>query len=171
MARASRHLLRHWQCWRRTTRSTRAAIHVSKCRCSLYSSSQKFPVDLRCSLVHIFGCYPANKSPNLLAHLGSAAARPRSPAPVQAKTRPMPSDHRIRFHNDQNIRPTWPYVPQSGPEDAVERFREGRGRFRLRTATCCRSARTSSEVSTRLLKKTRIAARNAVIKSSTNQPL
>ena len=51
------------------------------------------------------------------------------------------------------------------------RFSKGRGRFRLSTATCCRKARTSSEVSTRLRKNTRMAARNAVIKWSTNQPL
>ena len=44
------------------------------------------------------------------------------------------------------------------------RFREDRGRFRLSTATCCRRARTSREVSTRLRKKTRRAARNAGIK-------
>jgi hypothetical protein len=33
---------------------------------------------------------------------------------------------------------------------------------------CCRSARTSSEVSTRLRKNARMATRNAVIKASTN---
>jgi hypothetical protein len=32
----------------------------------------------------------------------------------------MPSDHSLRFHNNQNIRPSRPYVPQSGPEEAVE---------------------------------------------------
>ena len=32
----------------------------------------------------------------------------------------MPPDHRLRFHNDQNIRPSRPYVPQGGPEEAVE---------------------------------------------------
>jgi hypothetical protein len=49
------------------------------------------------------------------------------------------------------------------------RLREGRRRLRLSTATCCRSARISSEVSRRLRKKTRKAARTAGIKSSTNQ--
>jgi hypothetical protein len=51
------------------------------------------------------------------------------------------------------------------------RFTEGRGRFRLSTLTCCRRARTSSAVSARLRKKTRIAASNALIKWSTNQLL
>ena len=67
---------------------------------------QKFPVDLRCSPARIFSRHAANESPNLHAHLGSAAARPRSPAPVQAKAHPMPSDHRLWFHNDQNIGPS-----------------------------------------------------------------
>src|SRR5262245_27620404 len=44
----------------------------------------------------------------------------------------------------------------------------GRGRFRFKTATCCLSARTSKEVSTRLRKKTRIVTTNVEIKSSTN---
>jgi len=60
---------------------------------------QKFPVNLGCSPVRIFSRHAANESPNLLAHLGAAAARPRSPAPVQAKACPMPADHRLRFHN------------------------------------------------------------------------
>ncbi len=86
----------------------------------LEADLQKFPVDLRCSPVRILSRHAADESPNLLTQLGSAAARPRSPAPVQAKARTMPSDHRLRFHNDQNIRPSWPYVPQRGPEEAVE---------------------------------------------------
>jgi hypothetical protein len=37
----------------------------------------------------------------------------------------MPSDHRLRFHNDQNIRPSRPYVPQRGPEETVEAVQGG----------------------------------------------
>src|SRR2546430_9042360 len=51
------------------------------------------------------------------------------------------------------------------------RFSEGRGRFRLSTATCCRSARTFREGATRLREKTRAAVRNAVVKWSTNPPV
>jgi len=86
----------------------------------LEAELQKFSMDLRCSPVRILSRHAANESPNLLAHLGSAATRPRSPTPVKAKARPMPPDHRVRFHNDQNIRPSRPYVPQRGPEEAVE---------------------------------------------------
>src|SRR5437016_3582265 len=87
---------------------------------NLEAELQKFPVHLRRSPVRILSRHAADESPNLLAHLGSAATRPRSPAPVQAKARPMPTDHRLRLHNDQNLRPSWPYVPQRGPEEAVE---------------------------------------------------
>jgi hypothetical protein len=123
------------------------------------------------STINIFSRHATNESLILLAQPGAAAAWPRSPPPVQAKARTMPSDHRLRLHDDQNIRPTKPHVRQSGPEEGSTRFSEGRGRFRLSTATCCRRARTSREVSRRLQKKTRMAARNAVIKWSTNQPL
>jgi hypothetical protein len=37
----------------------------------------------------------------------------------------MPSDHGLRFHNDQNIRPARPYVPQSVPEETVEPVQGG----------------------------------------------
>jgi len=77
----------------------------------LEAELQRFPVDLRCPPVRILGRYAADESPNLLAHLRPTAARPRSPAPVQSKARTMPSDHSLWFHNDQNIRPSRPYVP------------------------------------------------------------
>src|SRR5215831_11530817 len=73
----------------------------------------RLPVDLWRSPVRILIRHVADESPNLLTYLGPAAARPRSPAPVQAKTRRMPSDHRLRFHNDKNIQPARPYVPQN----------------------------------------------------------
>ena len=47
-----------------------------------------------------------------------------------------------------------------------KRLTEGRGRLRLEMASCWRKARTSSEVSRRLAKKTRMAARVA----RTNRP-
>ena len=50
------------------------------------------------------------------------------------------------------------------------RFNCGRGHFRLRTASCCRSARISSAVSLRLRRKARSAATSARIGSSTNHP-
>src|SRR5262249_18357152 len=48
------------------------------------------------------------------------------------KPAPMPADHGLRFHNDQDIRPSRPYVPQTGPEKASKRFSD-RGRLRLST--------------------------------------
>jgi hypothetical protein len=36
----------------------------------------KLPVDLRCSPARILSRHAADESPNLLTHLGSAAARP-----------------------------------------------------------------------------------------------
>jgi hypothetical protein len=50
-------------------------------------------------------------------------------------------------------------------------FKHSGGRFRLRTATCCRRARISRVVSLRLRKKTRTAARSVSIYSNTNSRL
>src|SRR5258708_22413296 len=35
-----------------------------------------------------------------------------------AKARPLPPGHRLRFHTDQNLRPSCPYLPHREPEDA-----------------------------------------------------
>jgi len=50
------------------------------------------------------------------------------------------------------------------------RFRPGRGRFRLRAATCCRSERTSRAVSLRLRRNTRTATKIESMNSGTNSP-
>src|SRR5207248_11483428 len=81
---------------------------------------QEFPMDLRRSPVRTLNRHAADESPHLLAHFRPTATRPGSPAPVHAKARPMPSDHRLRLHDDQNIRPSRPNAPQSGPEEPVE---------------------------------------------------
>src|SRR5260370_22166925 len=81
---------------------------------------EQFAMDLRRAPVRILSCHAADQSTNLIADSRPAATRPRSPAPVQTKARPMPPDHRLRLHNDQNIRPSRPHVPQTGPNEAVE---------------------------------------------------
>jgi len=68
-----------------------------------------------------------DESPDLFAHLRPTVAGPGQPAPVQSKARPMPSDHSLRLHDNQNIRPSRPHAPKSGPEEAVEAVR-GRSR-------------------------------------------
>jgi hypothetical protein len=91
----------------------------------LEAELQQFAMDLRRTPVRILSCHAADQSTNLIADSRPAATRPRSPAPVQTKARPMPPDHRLRFHNDQNIRPSRPYVPQTGPKEAVEAVQQG----------------------------------------------
>ena len=83
----------------------------------------------------------------------------------------MPADHRLRFHSDQNIRPSWPYVPQSGPEEAVEVVQ-----WRSRPLSFEHSDLLSqSEDFQRGIGATAEehadGGRNAVIKWSTDQPL
>jgi hypothetical protein len=107
------------QCLAGSPRRRRRCRYLATVRSeNVEAELQKFPADLQCSPVRILSRHTADQSPNLLAHFRSAAARQRSPAPVEAEACPMPSDHRLRCHNDQNIRPSRPYVPQSGPEEA-----------------------------------------------------
>lgn len=54
----------------------------------------QFPVGPWRSPAYVFSRHAADENANFFAHLGSTAARPRQPAPVPAKARPMPSDHR-----------------------------------------------------------------------------
>jgi len=54
------------------------------------------------------------------------------------------------------------YWLRTDSEEAARRISEGRGR--LSRATCCRSAKISSEVDMRLRKKTQVAVRNTGIK-------
>jgi hypothetical protein len=47
--------------------------------------------------VGVLGRHRTDESPNLFAYFRPAAVGPRSPSPVQAEARPMPSDHGIGF--------------------------------------------------------------------------
>src|SRR6187402_3032612 len=80
---------------------------------------------------------------NLLGNLRSAAARPGTPMPVKAKTSAVPTDNRLGLDDDKDIPPARGTVPQHPPEKPVGRIQFLRGRFRLNTASCCRSASTS----------------------------
>jgi len=91
-----------------TTAPQASQISGDRALGKLEAKLQKLPVDSRCAPARILRCHPANESANLLAHLRSPAMPPRSPAPIQTKACPMPSDHCFRFHNDQNFRPSRP---------------------------------------------------------------
>ena len=87
---------------------------------NLQAELQEFTVDPRRSPAGVLCRHPADESPDLVARLGPTAAAPRKPAPIQAKSRAMPSDHRLRLDDYQNIRPSRPQAPKGGPEKAVE---------------------------------------------------
>ena len=85
----------------------------------------------------------------------------RNPARCQPTTVSGFTTIRTSVHRDQTRR----NVVQNNRSHG---FKRGRGRFRLRTATCCRSARISRAVSCRLRKKTRTAERRARMNWDTN---
>ena len=98
----------------------------------------------------------------------SAATPSESPTPVEAKpARCQPttvSGFTMRRTSAQRP-PTRRSVVQSSRS---KEFIFGRGRFRLRTATCCRGARIASARSLRLRKQTRTATRIAGMNSCRN---
>ena len=64
---------------------------------------QKLTMDLWRSPGRILHCQPTNQGTELLAHFWSAAGWARSPFPEQAEACPVPTDHSLRFHDDQDI--------------------------------------------------------------------
>ena len=85
----------------------------------------------------------------------------RKPARCQATTVSGLTIRSTSFQPDQKRR-------RRIQNSRSQEFKGGRGRFRFRTASCCRSARTSSAVPARQRKKTPKAAKSARQKGSTN---
>ena len=153
-----------------------AAVRTSEVTCDApfadgKAELQQFTMDLGGSPSRILSGQTSNQRAHFIADLWSASAPTRSPAPVQPKAGPMPSYHCFGFDDKEHILPARPKAVQEDPEQPVARVQGGRGRFRLRAASCCRRARTSSAVAARQRKKTRMAAKSARQKWSTNQPL
>ena len=69
----------------------------------LAADLQELAMDLRRSPGRILHCQPTNQGSELLAHFWSAAGWARSPFPEQAEACPVPTDHSLRFHDDQDI--------------------------------------------------------------------
>ena len=69
----------------------------------LEADLQELAMDLRRSPGRILHCQPTNQGTELLAHFWSAAGWARSPFPEQAEACPVPTDHSLRFHDDQDI--------------------------------------------------------------------
>ena len=134
------------------------------------SRASEVSVDLGGSPTRVLCRQPPDQRPDLRGDLRPAAARPgtrpysRNPVRCQPTTVSGLTMTRTSAQRDQMRRRV---VHNSRSRE----FKGGRGLFRLSTATCCRSARTSSAVSPRPRKKTRRAARMERANGSTNSPL
>ena len=80
----------------------------------------KFPADLRRSPVGVFGRHSPDESPNRFAYLRPGRSRAEIASASAGESPPDAIRSRIRFHEDQNIRPSRPDSPQSGLEEEVE---------------------------------------------------
>ena len=83
---------------------------------------QKFAVYFGCAPSWIFIGDTSDQRTDFGRRFRSAAARSRTPPPEEPKSRPMPADYRLRFHNDQDFGPSGPNVAQRRPEQPVPRI-------------------------------------------------
>src|SRR5262245_59272932 len=124
-------------------------------------------MDLGCAPACILKRHPSDERKNLVTYPWPTATRRGPPPPVQTPARCQPttvSGLTIARTSDQRGQSCRKVVQKKRSQWVST----GRGRFRFKMATCCLSARTSKEVSTRLRKKTRMVTTNVEIKSSTN---
>jgi len=103
--------------------------------------------------------------------------RPNEPFTVQERAEcpsgqlgSMPPDHGLRFDDEQHVRPSGHRCRSVVQKKRSRRVNVGRGRWRLSTATCCWSARTSRAVSLRLQTNTLSATRTENRNSSMTRP-
>jgi hypothetical protein len=96
----------------------------------------------------------SDQIPDLSRDPWPSAARTRPSAPVESKTGAMPADHSLGFDNEEDLGPAGPDATGVIQNNRSPACRDGRGRWRLSTATCWRRARISRAVSLRERKKT-----------------
>jgi hypothetical protein len=66
-----------------------------------------------------------DQNPNLLGDLGSAAAWPGSPTPIETEAGAVPADHGLGLDDDQDVGPAGPKVAEGGPEASVQGVQYG----------------------------------------------
>lgn len=130
----------------------------------------EFAVDLRSAPTVVLFGQTTNEIPDFVCDPESSAAPSRTQAPIPAESSAMPTTtvsgltmSNTFFERDQNRRS----VIQNKRSDI---FRLARGRFRLRTATCCRRARISIARSVRDRKYAATSASSAKMQLITDHP-
>jgi hypothetical protein len=96
----------------------------------------KFAVDFGGSPTRILRRQAPDQRPEFFSSLLPTSARSGTPTPVQPKTRAVPADDGLGLDDDQDVGPTGPEVAEGRPEEPVHGVGLGRGRLRMRTATC-----------------------------------
>ena len=94
--------------------------------CETYGKSEllKFGVNLACSPTILQG-ETTNEGLHFLRHPRSPRAALRDPSPIESESLVMPTDHRVRLDNDQDLFPSRPEPEQRHPESAIERREPG----------------------------------------------
>src|SRR5579864_6937571 len=76
-------------------------------------------MDSGCAPSRIFFRQAPDKYADFSASFRSAPTRSGPPPPAQPKSRPVPADHGLRLHHDQDVCPPGPNASQSSPEQPV----------------------------------------------------
>jgi len=80
----------------------------------------EFGVNLPCSPAILQG-ETTNEGLHFLRHPRSPRTALRDPSPIESESLVMPTDHRVRLDNDQDLFPSRPEPEQRNPEGAIER--------------------------------------------------
>ena len=83
----------------------------------------------------------------------------------------VPADDGLGPYDEEDLAPARTEIAEMVQKSRSRELNAGRRRWRLSTASCCRSARTSRAVSLRLRKKTPMALMKERMSSNTNSPL
>jgi hypothetical protein len=75
----------------------------------------KLAVDLRRAPVGVLLRQPPNQDTDFLSDPRPPAAGPGLPTPIQSEPGAMPLDDCLRLHDDEDILPASPRLPQDGP--------------------------------------------------------
>ena len=88
---------------------------------NLEAQLEKLAVDPR-STPEILGCHPANEVAYFASEWLATGAFPFSgqPPPVQPETGPVPGNHGLGLHDDEDVCPARPDAPKGDPEGTID---------------------------------------------------
>jgi hypothetical protein len=91
------------------------------CLRHLNTELQKFPMNARSSPARVREAHVPDEIANFRRYRRATFATPTLPSPIEAKSLAMPSDNRLRFHDQQGRSPAAPELREPDPQDSVRK--------------------------------------------------